>query len=211
MAAPHVAGAAALYLQGHRRAKPEQVKAVILDQATTGKVGQRRAGSPNRLLYSRLKGPPPNNVLRNSSFESGTASGWTASPGVITRDPGEGAYTGAWKAWLGGTGTAHTDELEQQVNIPSQVRALLSLYLRTRTNDPRDRREDVLTVEVDASGQTWTVGRVDNNVSGLGMVRRTYNLTPYAGGSVTIRFKGTEDDIGLTNFVIDQVALSTNG
>ena len=211
MAAPHVSGAAALYLQGHRRARPEQVKAVILDQATNGKVGQRRAGSPNRLLYSRLKGSPPNNVLLNPSFESGTASGWTASPGVITRDPGEGAYSGAWKAWLGGTGTAHTDELEQRVNIPGQVRrALLSLYLRSRTNDPADRRRDVLTIEVDAAGQTWTVGTIDNTVSGLGMVRRTYNLSRYAGGWVTIRFEGTEDDIGLTNFVIDQVGLSTN-
>ncbi|GAB2785083.1 serine protease [Streptomyces chlorus] len=50
MASPHVAGAAALYLAGHRRATPAQVASALVKEATTGKVSGRGLGSPNRLL-----------------------------------------------------------------------------------------------------------------------------------------------------------------
>ncbi|MEO3745526.1 S8 family serine peptidase [Plantactinospora sp. B5E13] len=52
MAAPHVAGAAALYLSAHPGASPAQVHAAIVDSATTGAVGGPGLGSPNRLLYT---------------------------------------------------------------------------------------------------------------------------------------------------------------
>ena len=51
MAAPHVAGAAARYLQGNRAATPAQVASYLVGQATTGVVGSPGTGSPNRLLY----------------------------------------------------------------------------------------------------------------------------------------------------------------
>ncbi|HEY9517316.1 MAG TPA: S8 family serine peptidase [Gemmatimonadaceae bacterium] len=51
MAAPHVTGVAALYLQVHPDASPSQVRSAILNNATTGRV-QGTSGSPNRLLYS---------------------------------------------------------------------------------------------------------------------------------------------------------------
>ncbi|MFI8088560.1 S8 family peptidase [Streptomyces sp. NPDC086080] len=50
MASPHVAGAAALYLAGHRRATPAQVAKVLVAGAARGKVSGRGPGSPNRLL-----------------------------------------------------------------------------------------------------------------------------------------------------------------
>jgi len=52
MASPHVAGAAALYLQTNRNASPAQVVQALLAQATTGRVLGPGAGSPNRLLYT---------------------------------------------------------------------------------------------------------------------------------------------------------------
>jgi subtilisin family serine protease len=52
MATPHVAGVAALYLQGHPAATPGDVAATVVGNATTGKVGSPGTGSPNRLLYS---------------------------------------------------------------------------------------------------------------------------------------------------------------
>ena len=52
MAAPHVAGAAALYLAGNPAATPAQVHAAIVDNATTGVVTNPGSGSPNRLLYT---------------------------------------------------------------------------------------------------------------------------------------------------------------
>lgn len=51
MSTPHVAGAAALYLQGHPAATPQQVRDAIVNNATTGVVKSPGSGSPNRLLY----------------------------------------------------------------------------------------------------------------------------------------------------------------
>ncbi|MGW1765509.1 S8 family peptidase [Streptomyces sp. NPDC002073] len=51
MAAPHVAGAAALYLATHRTASPATVAAAVKANATTDGVWDRGANSPNRLLY----------------------------------------------------------------------------------------------------------------------------------------------------------------
>lgn len=50
MAAPHAAGAAALYLADHPRATPEQVGKALVKLAASGKVSGRGSGSPDRLL-----------------------------------------------------------------------------------------------------------------------------------------------------------------
>jgi subtilisin family serine protease len=51
MAAPHVAGAAALYLESNPSATPAQVASAITGGATSGVVKSAGSGSPNRLLY----------------------------------------------------------------------------------------------------------------------------------------------------------------
>ncbi|MEU7559802.1 S8 family peptidase [Streptomyces eurythermus] len=50
MAAPHVAGVAALYLAGHPDAKPDAVAKALTDGASKGVVGNPGPGSPNLLL-----------------------------------------------------------------------------------------------------------------------------------------------------------------
>jgi aqualysin 1 len=57
MASPHVAGVAALYLQGNPSASAATVFNAIISTATTGKVTSPGTGSPNRLLYSLLTPP----------------------------------------------------------------------------------------------------------------------------------------------------------
>ena len=52
MAAPHVAGAAALVLGASPSLTPAQVRDFLVTQATAGAVGDSRTGSPNRLLYT---------------------------------------------------------------------------------------------------------------------------------------------------------------
>jgi subtilisin family serine protease len=52
MAAPHVAGAAALYLAGHPSAAPATVRNAIVNNATGGVVTNAGSGSPNTLLYT---------------------------------------------------------------------------------------------------------------------------------------------------------------
>ncbi|WP_167159181.1 S8 family peptidase [Streptomyces sp. MBT27] len=55
MAAPHAAGAAALYLAGHPKARPAQVASALTGSATTGLVTRAGAGSPDRLLSIRFR------------------------------------------------------------------------------------------------------------------------------------------------------------
>ncbi|MGK5692772.1 S8 family peptidase [Streptomyces sp. URMC 128] len=50
MAAPHAAGAAALYLADHPKAAPAQVARALTTGAATGKVSGRGPGSPDKLL-----------------------------------------------------------------------------------------------------------------------------------------------------------------
>lgn len=63
MAAPHVAGAAALYLSANPSASPAEVVAAIAGNATPGVITNIGAGSPNLLLYTGFIGgssaPPP--------------------------------------------------------------------------------------------------------------------------------------------------------
>ncbi|MCT2590102.1 S8 family peptidase [Streptomyces sp. N2-109] len=50
MAAPHVAGAAAVYLAGNQSATPSQVATALTEGASSGVVGDAGRGSPNLLL-----------------------------------------------------------------------------------------------------------------------------------------------------------------
>jgi aqualysin 1 len=61
MAAPHIAGLAAMYLQSNPLATPATVAATIKAAATLGKITDAGAGSPNALIYTELSPvtPPP--------------------------------------------------------------------------------------------------------------------------------------------------------
>lgn len=63
MATPHVAGAAALYLQSHPSASPAEVASALSSDATSGALSLLGIGSPNKLLHVNGSGgsvtPPP--------------------------------------------------------------------------------------------------------------------------------------------------------
>ncbi|TWP44782.1 S8 family serine peptidase [Lentzea tibetensis] len=61
MATPHVAGAAALWLETHRTDTPAQVAAGLFAASTANKVTNPGTGSPNRLLFTNPSGTQPGN------------------------------------------------------------------------------------------------------------------------------------------------------
>ncbi len=72
MASPHVAGVAALYLQGNPSATPATVTSAIVGSTTANKVTSAGTGSPNKLLFSGL------------TAESGGGTGGTTYTGTLS-------------------------------------------------------------------------------------------------------------------------------
>jgi subtilisin family serine protease len=58
MAAPHVAGLAALLLERNPTAAPAAVTAALIDNSSPGKVAEAGRCSPNRLMFSGFIGDP---------------------------------------------------------------------------------------------------------------------------------------------------------
>ena len=136
MATPHVAGAAALYLQGSPRASPATVStARSSSTATTGVVTGPGTGSPNRLLYSlldRRHHPAADRRQRYSRTRASSParSSWTATSGVITnatRCTGADRFVEGVAQRLRHQTT--TDTLSQNVTIAAGIQATLSFDL----------------------------------------------------------------------------------
>jgi subtilisin family serine protease len=99
MASPHVAGVAALYLQGTPSATPAAVANAITSTATANVVTSAGTGSPNRLLYSLLSGggttPPPSGSITYTGTLSGTGAAQIQPNGTYYQSTVSGSHTGA--------------------------------------------------------------------------------------------------------------------
>jgi subtilisin family serine protease len=85
MAAPHVAGLAALYLQSNTTATPAAVVSAIKAAATLDKVVNPGAGSPNMLIYTDLSSTPLPPDPGISDPDPGISD---PDPGISDPDPG---------------------------------------------------------------------------------------------------------------------------
>ncbi|MFF3907342.1 putative Ig domain-containing protein [Streptomyces sp. NPDC001848] len=144
-------------------------------------------------------------LLGNPGFESGNTT-WSASSGVITNDSGEAAHSGSYYAWLDGYGSSHTDTLSQSVTIPSGCKATLTFYLHIDTAETGSTAYDKLTV---TAGST-TLATYSNVNAASGYTQKSFDLSSFAGSTVTLKFSGVEDSSLQTSFVIDDTALTTS-
>ena len=89
MAAPHVAGVAALYLEATPSATPAAVAQALKDNATPNKITSAGTGSPNLLLHSLFGAPPPPPPPPSSDFSL------SVSPSSVSvrRSGGTATYT----------------------------------------------------------------------------------------------------------------------
>ena len=106
-AAPHAAGAAALYLEQNPAATPAQVAAALVDNATVGRVRLYEAsaagGTPNRLLYTGfIGGGSPGNAAPAADFTS-SCSLLDCAFADASQDPDGGVVAWSWSFGDGGT------------------------------------------------------------------------------------------------------------
>jgi hypothetical protein len=150
-------------------------------------------------------GCTPTQLLTNPGFESG-GTGWTATSGVITNDPGEAAHGGSYKAWLDGYGTSHTDTLSRSVTIPAGCKATLTFYLHIDTDETTASTQyDKLTVTAGSK----TLATYSNLNAASGYSQKSFDLSSLAGTTFTLKFNGVEDVSLQTSFVVDDTSLTT--
>ncbi len=152
------------------------------------------------------------NLIVNGGFETGAASPWTLTAGVLNNSTAEPAHTGAWDAWLDGYGTTHTDTASQTVAIPAgKTSATLVFWLHIDTAETTTTTAfDTLKVQVLNTGGTVlaTLGTFSNLNHATGYQQHSFSLNSFIGQTVVIKFTGTEDVSLQTSFVLDDIALN---
>jgi hypothetical protein len=150
-------------------------------------------------------------LLGNPGFETGTASPWTASSGIIDNSTSEAAHSGTWKAWLDGYGSTHTDTLGQTVTIAStKTSATLTFWLHIDTAESGTTAYDTLKVQIRNSSGTVlaTLATYSNANAAAGFTQKSFNLGAYIGQTIQVYLVGAEDSTLQTSFVVDDFALN---
>jgi hypothetical protein len=150
-------------------------------------------------------------LLGNPGFETGTASPWTASAGIIDNSASEAAHSGTWKAWLDGYGSTHTDTLLQTVSIAStKTSATLTFWLHIDTAESGSTAYDTLKVQIRNSSGTVlaTLATYSNANAAAGFTQKSFNLGAYIGQTIQVYLVGAEDSTLQTSFVVDDFALN---
>ncbi|MCO4250828.1 S8 family peptidase [Pseudarthrobacter raffinosi] len=217
MAAPHVAGLAALMKSKSSTLTPAQVEST-LKQGTRAMPGGCTTGCGTGLsdatktmgLLGGVTPPPSGNLLLNPGFESGAAS-WT-SDHADTFETGTNARTGSGFAGLNGWGQATSYMLDQAFAVPSTVAtASLSFYLKVQSDETTSSAAyDTLRVQAVSNGVTTTLATYSNLNESAGYLQKQLDLSAYKGKSVTLRFLGVEDSSLGTYFYLDDTAVTTS-
>ncbi|MFE9429183.1 putative Ig domain-containing protein [Kitasatospora sp. NPDC006697] len=151
-------------------------------------------------------------LLANPGFESGSTAGWTEtnSGGVstINNSSSEPAHSGGYDAWLDGMGAANTDTLAQTITLPAGCASYkFSFWLHVDTAETSTTSAyDKLTVTANGS----TLATYSNLNHATGYQQHTFDLSAYAGQTVTLKFSGAEDYTKQTSFVLDDTAVNVS-
>jgi len=147
-------------------------------------------------------------LIVNPGFESGTTP-WVVS-GQVTRSTGTFPHSGVAYMIINGVNSS-SGTLYQTVTIPSGG-ANLSFWLNITTSEAAGASVfDRLFIEVRSTtgtllGTLATFSNQNSGTSGVYVLRGPYNLGSWAGQTVRIQFRGTNDITLPTSFRIDDVS-----
>jgi Zn-dependent metalloprotease len=148
-------------------------------------------------------------LIINPGFESGTTP-WTIS-GQVTRSTGAYPHSGLAYMILNGVNST-SGTLYQQVTIPSGG-ASLNFWLNITTSEATGAAiYDRLYIEVRNTAGTLlgtlaTFSNQNSGTAGVYVLRGPYSLSSWAGQTVRIQFRGTNDVTLPTSFRVDDVSV----
>ena len=149
------------------------------------------------------------NAIVNPGFETGTTP-WTIS-GQVTRSTGTFPHSGTAYMILNGVNSS-SGTLFQTVTVPSGC-SNLSFWLNITTNEAAGAAVfDRLFIEVRSTTGTLlatlaTFSNQNSGTAGVYVLRGPFNLSSFAGQTVRIQFRGTNDITLPTIFRVDDVSL----
>lgn len=199
MASPHVAGAAAQYLEGNPSASPATVASALIASASTGKVTNPGSGSPNRLLFTADiagggggggGGGGEENTVPNADFTSSCIALSCSFTDASTDVDG----TIGTRTWDFGDGTTSTE-----VN-PTHSYATAGTYTVTLTVTDDDGASDsasqavtvTSTSDPDPGTPTLTSGTAASDTNGASGTWKYYKVQVPAGRSqLRVELAGT--------------------
>jgi len=149
------------------------------------------------------------NLIVNPGFESGT-SPWVLS-GQVVRSTGAFPHSGVGYMILGAVNST-TGTLYQTVTIPAGG-ANLNFWLNVTTSEAAGASVfDRCFIEVRSTSGTLlatlaTFSNQNSGTAGVYVLRGPYNLGAFAGQTVRIQFRATEDITLPTSFRVDDVSV----
>jgi PKD repeat protein len=150
-------------------------------------------------------------LLVNTGFETGTASPWAVSAGVLQNNSAL-AHSGSWFARISDRGASgHVTVVLQSVTLPGdKAEAVLSFYLHTTTAETTtSTRADVLFVRIYGTDGTLlaTLAIYSNLDATGGYVLRNLDMSPYVGKTVRVEFVGANNGTLGTTWDVDDVTV----
>jgi Zn-dependent metalloprotease len=184
---------------------------VAANTLTTSRTGTLTiAGQTHTVTQAGTGGGGCSNLLVNPGYETGTTP-WVVS-GQITRSTG--AYPHSGTAYMIVNGVNSTSgTLYQTVTVPSNGCSNLSFWLNITTSEAAGAAVfDRLFIEVRNTSGTLlatlaTFSNQNSGTAGVYVLRGPYNLSSFAGQTVRIQFRGTNDITLPTSFRVDDVQL----
>jgi hypothetical protein len=190
MAAPHVAGAAALYLERHPAATPSEVRSAILAGATPGVLTNHVPGSPNLLLFSPYLGDVVDPTLAIASPAPGSVV-----KGIVTvrASAADDVELAAVRFSVAGTslGTHSAPPFAVSWNTTQFTNATHTLTVEAVDRAGNvTRRTITVTVSNDGEQQGWSTGAIGQYGSG----QASYNSSSLVLEGTGTDVWGTADD-----------------
>jgi hypothetical protein len=182
---------------------------VAANTLTTSRTGTMTIAGLTFTVTQAGTGGGGTELIVNPGFETGTTP-WVIS-GQVVRSTGAYPHTGTAYMILGAVNST-TGTLYQTVVIPSGTSPNLNFWLNITTSEAPGTIYDKLFIEVRSTSGTLlatlaTFSNVNSGTAGVYVLRGAYNLGGFAGQTVRIQFRATEDVSLPTSFRVDDVSV----